>query len=625
MTITAPTLIDTPAEVFRRLYYRLYSNSDISRAEAILPNLSLLLLVHFELRTTDAGRLALEAFRSDKLEEDELLALVRQQMPGLLHDEESFSLAPAVLRSVMDDLDCLDHTLAAHVLGDAFQALIGPRLRGDKGQFFTPRSLARAMVEIADPQVGAIVVDPACGTGGFLAEAVMHSLRDGGESAVVVGRDKDRDLARLASAVVRMSVGSTPGFVSAGNSLDMSGWELGTADFVLTNPPFGSKIGIDDSKILSQYDFGYLAGELSSPRRGVGPLVKSQDPQILFLELCVRLLRPGGQLGIVLPEGVFGNKQTRFVWDWLGEHGSVEMLLDCPRTTFQPGTDTKTNVLFFRKGELQADEIQVAVATSCGHDRRGRASTGTGVPIPDDFAEISKSYATNKQASWVSAAYPRSGYFVPRYLSLTARLGRLDYGLGSSASKVSVGDLLDEGALLISKGHEVGSEAYGTGDIPFVRTSDINNFEIRSDPTNGVSIEIYEKYAGQQKLRAGDVLLVADGRYRIGATSILSERNSRVVVQSHIRILQSTDHQKINPYALLFALTLPGVREQVRDLVFIQSTIGTLGPRIRELVIPNLTPEGLWSPAVEEFKEVLQERDRLLAQLVGQVTTEVDL
>src|SRR5258706_1996090 len=123
-------------------------------------------------------------------------------------------------------------------------------------------------------------------------------------------------------------------------------------DVVLTNPPFGSKIGLEDSKLLSEYDFGHVwVQRTDGPEWYKTPTVAaSEDPQVLFLELCVNALKPNGRMGIVLPEGLYGNKGTSYVWDWLQERGEILALLDCPRTTFQPGTDTKTNVLFFRKG-----------------------------------------------------------------------------------------------------------------------------------------------------------------------------------------------------------------------------------------------------------------------------------
>ena len=107
-------------------------------------------------------------------------------------------------------------------------------------------------------------------------------------------------------------------------------------------------------------------GEAYGPTAGT-------DPQVLFLELCVRALKPGGRMGIVLREGLFGNKGSSYIWDWLEEHGEITALLDCARTTLQPGTDTKANVLFFRRHEKvrlsKSPSTRIAVALHCGRGR----------------------------------------------------------------------------------------------------------------------------------------------------------------------------------------------------------------------------------------------------------------
>jgi type I restriction enzyme M protein len=255
---------------------------------------------------------------------------------------------------------------------------MGPRLRGERGQFFTPKSLVRAMVEIADRKPNESVGDPACGTGGFLAETHIYQLRKySGQKLTgqLVGVDKDAGLARLAGALLKI-LSQGRAHVYNFNSLCLPEWQphTGTSvirgyDVILTNPPFGSKIGLKDETMLGDFDFGHVWTQDKQKETWLqtGGICSSEDPQILFLELCVHALKPGGRLGIVLPEGVFGNKQTSYVWDWLEKQGSIIALLDCPRTTFQPGTDTKTNVLFFTS-ETQGSRAggQAANAACCG-------------------------------------------------------------------------------------------------------------------------------------------------------------------------------------------------------------------------------------------------------------------
>jgi len=216
-------------------------------------------------------------------------------------------------------------------------------------------------------------------------------------------------------------------------------------------------------------------------------------------------------------------------------------------------------------------------------------------------------------------------YLVPRYYVEEAPQSDSEAALVRDAKFISIGDLASSGVLDIRKGNEVGSEAYGTGDIPFVRTSDISNFEISTDPTKSVSDEIYERFSGHQRLRPGSILMVVDGRYRIGATAVITARTVRSVVQSHVKIIDVAPDSRVDPYAVLFSLSLPSVRRRIRDLVFVQSTLGTLGKRLLELKLPALWTPGPWSTRVELFRNTLRERDRLLGELSAQAQADVEL
>ena len=339
-------------------------------------------------------------------------------------------------------------------------------------------------------------------------------------------------------------------------------------------------------------------------------------------------------MGIVLPEGVFGNRHEGFLWAWLRQQGEITTLLDCPRTTFQPSTDTKTNVLFFRKHTKEEHQkkspppkVAIGVALRCGHDRRGRTHLPDGTKHDDDFDSLASAFPPNGSRNpwWKKVPLGDAAYLVPRYYVRDHEFTDSEKDTITGAELATVGELSDRGILSIRKGNEVGSHAYGSGSIPFVRTSDVNNLEISTDPTNSVSDEVYEEYRSTQELKPGDILMVVDGRYRIGATAILSENNHRCVVQSHLRIISIRDTSKLSAYELLYALNLPSVRMRIRDLVFVQSTLGTLGPRLLELQIPMLHGKGPWRSRVDRFEEVLRKRDKLLAEVASMTAPDVEL
>ena len=595
--------------IFKRLYYHLYSNSNSSRAEKLLDDVTKLLLYSYAISASGEP----VTFSAAEIE-----TYLSSKYAGTAFDVAPFALDDGIIATIMPELLTLDLQHApAHIVGEAVQSMIGPRIRGDKGQFFTPESLVRCIVDVVDICPGSTVIDPACGTGGFLS-AARESTEISGKPSTFVGMDKDRDMANLAFAVMQIEAGDDSD-IRCCNSLEffmpdnpLSKY-VGKADVVITNPPFGAKIGITDKTILSNYEFGHV---WTSPRgsgewKRTAGIARKQDPQVLFIELCVKLLADGGTLGIVLPEGIFYGKSFGYIWQYLEAHGEIIALIDCTRNTFQPSTDTKTNVLIYRKGKAAScGVVWFSQAVTCGHDRRGRTQSQAGEPLPDDFIQIGRTWRRKEDPDtpWVVDT-PENGLYVPRYY------------VNRSAKKqpegdfVTLGELIDSGCLSIRSGHEVGSEAYGTGEIPYVRTSDINNFEISSDPTNSVSEEVYARFNRQENLQPGDILFIADGRYRIGKTAMITEHNAKCVVQSHIDILTLSANAPLTPYELLYLINTQYVQSQIGNLVFISSTLGTIGSRIRELRIPIPMRDEQWNATINRFENLLKGRASMLAEL----------
>jgi type I restriction enzyme M protein len=614
-------------ESFKKLYYHLYANSNASRAERIIGDLSRLLLVALCQNRTSQYQKNVADFLDGKGPANQLLLpILKDQYATIFDNEEKFHLDDVSLRYGLSAIANLDlHMAKSHLLGDAFQALIGPNLRGDKGQFFTPKSIVRCMVSIIAPEAGSKVVDPACGTGGFLIETATYWDQNQLEHGGLVGIDKDSDLYVLSSALIELVSPKTSRILNT-NSLDIKLLKKINAsdtpfdaDYVLTNPPFGAKIPIKDQSILEQYDLGFNWEFSKEQDKWVKTrsLKGSEDPQTLFIELCVKLLKPNGVLGIVLPEGVFGNTRSGHVLDFLRDNGEIFALIDCPRTSFQPGTDTKTNILFFRKNrKSENNQVKIAVALNCGHDRRGRSTRADGTPYPDDFMEIASDWPKQSHNFWFESKVTNKHYLVPRYYDR-----KTDILLNNDAEKfgaeiVSFEEMVSKNWISIRKGHEVGSEVYGTGDVPFVRTSDISNFEVSIDPNKSVSNEVYEALRSEQGLKPGSILMVVDGRYRIGRCAILHETNYKCIAQSHLRIINVSEDAPFTPFELLYLMSLNSVQRDIRSLVFIQSTLGALGKRITEVKIPiPKSRSDEFIESVNSFTHALQERARLLNSL----------
>jgi type I restriction enzyme M protein len=305
--------------------------------------------------------------------------------------------------------------------GAAYQELVKHNIRGDRGQYFTPRGAVDLMVAMLDPHASERVMDPACGTGGFLVSTLKHldaklhvaadialddestdeflSLQDNLRSFVehnLFGSDFDPFLVRAAQMNVLMAsngqarvfnmnslefpAGYLPGATEARGKAD-----LGSMDVVMTNPPFGSNIPITDPNILKQYDLAHAwerTGDGSFRNRG--HLQGSVAPEVLFIERCVDWLKPGGRAGIVLPDGILGNPGDEYIRWWLLRHCWVLASVDLPVEVFivEANVNILTSLLFLKKktdkqiraedlGEKVDYPVFMAIAEKVGFDRRG--------------------------------------------------------------------------------------------------------------------------------------------------------------------------------------------------------------------------------------------------------------
>jgi type I restriction enzyme M protein len=161
---------------------------------------------------------------------------------------------------------------------------------------------------------------------------------------------------------------------------------LDNVDLLFTNPPFGSKIPVTDHSILEQYDLGHTWNyDKSSDQWSRGDqLQKSQPPEILFIERCVRFLKPGtGRMAIVLPDGILGSPGLGYVRQWIMRNARVLASIDMHTDTFQPFVSIQTSILVLERkpedliavedaaGRMNDYSVFMAVANHVGHDKRG--------------------------------------------------------------------------------------------------------------------------------------------------------------------------------------------------------------------------------------------------------------
>lgn len=413
------------------------------------------------------------------------------------------------------------------------------------------------------------------------------------------GIDKDAYLVRLAKIHLACLGEDTKKIVCADSLIwneNLLGQSHDAFDVIFTNPPFGTNIQAGTEDTLQKFELAY---KYRHKRNGTNCKTKvlnmSVPPQVVFIEQCLRLLKEGGKLGIVIPESMISNKKYSYVVDYMLSRSTIKAVIGMPdelfKTSGKGGTHTTTCLVILEKSSQVRNDYRffMAQAKWCGHDSRGRE-------IPkDDIPEIIQNY---KQYGYENSLEETPLGFIVRYDEISNNVlapraylyktDTIDNDFQKTHYLISVGDLIKDKIIEISTGNEVGKLAYGTGKIPFVRTSDLSNWEIKSDPKHLVSEDIYRALAQKQDVRPGDILMVKDGSYLIGTCAIITEGDTKIVYQSHLYKIRVNNDNKygINQYYLLAILSSEYLKQQIYSKTYSQDIINSLGDRLKDLVLP---------------------------------------
>ena len=256
-----------------------------------------------------------------------------------------------LMRQVINKVNEIDFNSSKdrHLFGDVYEKILKDlQSAGNAGEFYTPRAVTQFMVQMINPRLGETILDPACGTGGFLTAAIEHV-----RAAEV---KKPRDEARLQAAIHGVEKKHLPHILCVTNML-LHGIDIPSqilhdntlsrplrdyrpkdrVDVIVTNPPFG---GMEEDGI-----------ELNFPKA-----FQTRETADLFLVLIMHLLKPGGRGAIVLPDGtLFGEGVKTRIKEKLLEECNLHTIVRLPNGVFGPYTGIKTNLLFFTKGEPTKD------------------------------------------------------------------------------------------------------------------------------------------------------------------------------------------------------------------------------------------------------------------------------
>ncbi|MBC8082616.1 MAG: N-6 DNA methylase [Hymenobacter sp.] len=441
---------------FRRCHNYIAGNQGLQKPEAFWELLKLIFCkirderdsAEVEFYANVAERKNLNGQLKVKARLDKLFAAVKDEYKNIFAQNDEIALNAPVLAYLVSQLQIYSLLESdVDVKGHAYEEIVGSNLRGDRGEYFTPRNVCNMAVAMLDPAEGELLLDPACGTGGFLIAGmnwVIEKIRTAelakwkGDveraepkvterikkfaGASLIGLDLNPNLVKATKMNMVMNNDGAGGLFQANSLANPVTWEtglrerklLGRVDVIVSNPPFGSKIPIDDPAILENYDLGHAWTYDKAADRWTRTenVQKSQPPEILFIERIVRLLKPGtGRAAIVLPDGILGAPGLGYVREWLLTHTRILASVDMHPDTFQPNVSVQTSLLVVQRktdheisleqaaGRKNDYQIFMAVANHIGHDKRGNRTyvrDERGNEIVEEVDEVLKEYDYGK-------------------------------------------------------------------------------------------------------------------------------------------------------------------------------------------------------------------------------------
>ncbi len=326
---------------------------------------------------------------------NQLLIGANSQWPGIVNGRPRARLTSEHLEICVEAIQSYSISdTSIEVLDQFFEYLVGRVVKGEKGQYFTPRQVIECCIKIMDPLPSETVLDPACGSGGFLVHTFNHNIGRLNEppqqysSRNLWGCDFDSRAVQIAKALMLVA-GDGSSNIHQLNSLRKTAYgdlleisqdgvpritiedlmrskvrNFKGFDLIFTNPPFAGEI--KEESLLMNYE--------------IAKRNRIMERDALFLERCVELLRPGGRLAIVLPHNKFGGANWSYLRDWLVRRVRIVGVLGLDRNAFLPHTHQKTSVLFGvkrmkSKMSPSNEPILFAISESSGKDSSGKVKT----------------------------------------------------------------------------------------------------------------------------------------------------------------------------------------------------------------------------------------------------------
>lgn len=260
-------------------------------------------------------------------------------------------------------------------LDAAFEGMTSRYYKSDKGQYFTPRYVVDFCIDILRPKPNELICDPACGSAAFLQSAYKNLSAGSGKNNLY-GFDISKRAIKTAnfmsflacddnlkiSQIDSLNVTSDQLFSTEVNTIEKviraSGTDFRGFDIIATNPPFAGDVGGADYS--SQYELARIGGEKT-------------ERDVLFIERCLKLLKPGGRLAIILPDNKVSGAKFKDIRRWLIQHSKIIAIVSLHGYTFRPHTSQKAAIIFAEKSGGTVENYDITMYRS---DKPGKTSVG---------------------------------------------------------------------------------------------------------------------------------------------------------------------------------------------------------------------------------------------------------
>ena len=590
---------------------------------------------------------------------------VKTKYSDVLTDTDSIDFDGHTLRYIVGKIQnyCISES-DRDIIADAFEVFIGYSLKGEQGQFFTPKNVVRTLVTAVNPQPTDTIIDPSCGSGSFLVESLKHIWKEidlqgqeyaWPESAIeeekksaaiknIRGIEKDSFLTKVAKSYMAI-LGDGKGGIFCEDSLELpTNWKSNTQNNIklnsfnvsFSNPPFGKDIKVTGKEKLAQFELAKKVDKAGKEKQ-----LTEGNVSTLFLERNLQLLANGGRLAIILPETYFHAPKHSNVRQFLYKH-NIQWIIDFPHNTFRPHNNAKCIAIVIQKGVPQQDKINMAVAEYIGHDHNGQPlykydnGKKTDV-IADDTVEIMQEISAINEGKDFTPKYTfavdskeviKKDILVPRYYWSSKLETIKEKAAKQGIELVSVEELIDQKVIKFFDGNgSPPSEYKGTGEYPYIRVKDIVNWQVYKDPTALIPKHVFDDlYRESKALKPKDILFVRRGSYRIGSVAMVSPYDIDVILTREILVLRllKESKYKLTPEYLLFAFSHQLVQEQLTNKIFMDTTLPNIAERWKELYIPVYKKESEYQDIKDKVSKLIDSQWQSLSHL-AEFRTEYNL